>query len=70
MKKMRGFADPITLGFVLAAVIGAAGATTAAKNTEKEAQVAQAAPVATASVKMSDEVRVRPVAAPTLQDQQ
>lgn len=70
MNKMRGFADPITLGFVLAAVIGVAGATTAAKNTEKEAQVAQTAPVATASVKMSDEVRVRPVAAPALQNQQ
>ena len=59
MKTMRGFADPITLGFVLAAVIGVAGANTAAKNTGKEAQVAQA-PVATASVKMSNEIRVRP----------
>ncbi|MBU0655502.1 MAG: hypothetical protein KJ914_10270 [Gammaproteobacteria bacterium] len=62
MKTMRGFADPITLGFVLAAIIGAAGANTAAKVDAKEQQLAQQAPVATASVKMSDEARVRPVA--------
>jgi hypothetical protein len=59
MKKMKGFADPITIGFVLAALIGAAGASTSAKIQAKDQQVAKA-PVATASVKMADEVRVRP----------
>jgi hypothetical protein len=52
MKKMRGFADPITLGFVLAALITAAGATTANRIAAQE-KLAKA-PVPTVSVALVD----------------
>ena len=52
MKTMRGFADPITLGFVLAALITAAGATTANRIAAQE-KLAKA-PVPTVSVALVD----------------
>ncbi|HRJ52127.1 MAG TPA: hypothetical protein PLE99_05125 [Candidatus Thiothrix moscowensis] len=70
MKMMRGFADPITLGFILAAVIGGAGAMTAA-NTSSDTQVAAAQkPVATATIKMANDTRTRPAAPVATQAEQ
>jgi hypothetical protein len=52
MKKMRGFVDPITLGFILAALITAGGATTAHKIAAQE-KLAKS-PVPTVSVELAD----------------
>lgn len=55
MKKMRGVVDPITLGFILAALITIGGEATVAKIAAQEkAAQAQQAPVPTVSVELSD----------------
>lgn len=40
MKKLQGFADPITLGFVLVALLGATGVTTTTKMQHQEPKLA------------------------------
>ncbi|MEZ5453627.1 MAG: hypothetical protein R3E93_12555 [Thiothrix sp.] len=42
MKKMRGFIDPYTLGFLIAAAVGAMGVHTDAKVQQAQANVQQA----------------------------
>jgi len=53
MKKMRGFADPITLGFILSALIGVVGTNVAAHKVADQGKLVKA-PVPTVSVELSD----------------
>jgi hypothetical protein len=62
MKKMRGFADPITLGFILTALIAGAGVNTSTKPADKvQAAQPQVAAVSTQRAK----VMPAPVIIPT-----
>ncbi len=61
MKKMRGVVDPISLGFILSAVIFGVGVTTTGNNAVESNRVAKA------KVVVSQEVTVQHATAPKVQ---
>jgi multisubunit Na+/H+ antiporter MnhC subunit len=60
MKKMRGFVDPISLGFILSAVVFGVGVTTGNKTVENNR-------VAKAKVESSQQITVKHVTTPKVQ---